>query len=222
MDYLSKDDLEKIISAYEGRIAEHGFDVAALKSGGLGKQFIRHSTHMKIFELNGRRIVDVGCGIGMFYRFLRNKRIKFQEYIGIDIVEPFLDYNRATYPEAKFLNVDIFRDPLSSLDPDIVFMSQLFNARYASSDNGAVVRAAVEKLFAICREGVVVDFMSSYVDYREPQHYYFEPEEMLSFATGLTRYASLLHDYLPFEFTLVLRKSPSFGLPETADVRAYD
>jgi SAM-dependent methyltransferase len=222
MDHLSKDEIGNVVRAYERRLAEHGFDVAALKSGGLGKQFVRHSTHAQIFDLNGRRILDIGCGIAMFYRFLRNKKVNIKEYIGVDIVEPFLEYNRQTYHEAKFLNIDILRDPIESLEPDVVFMSQLFNARYATSDNEEIARAAAERFFNIAREGVVIDFMSTYVDYREAQHHYFEPEAMLRFAKRLTRYASLRHDYLPFEFSLVLRKAPSISLPEASDVHAYD
>jgi SAM-dependent methyltransferase len=222
VDYLSKDEIGKVVRTYESWLAEHGFDVAALKSGGLGKQFVRHTIHAQLFNLEGRRVVDVGCGIGMFYRFLRNAKVNVREYIGVDIVERFLEYNRNIYPDAQFLNIDILRDPIESLEPDVVFMSQLFNVRYETADNEAIARAAVERFFAIAREGVVVDFLSSYVDYREARHHYFEPEAMLHFAKGLTRFVSLRHDYLPFEFTLALRKAPSVMLPEASDVRAYD
>jgi ubiquinone/menaquinone biosynthesis C-methylase UbiE len=222
MGHLSEDEIGRVVRTYERRLAEHGFDVAALKSGGLGKQFVRHTTHARIFDLNGRRIVDIGCGIGMFYRFLKNSNVNIEDYIGVDIVEPFLEYNRQTYPEAKFVNLDIFRDPIESLQSDVVFMSQIFNARYETSDNEAIARAAVERFFTVAREGVVIDFMSSYVDYREAQHHYFEPDTMLRFAKGLTPYVALHHDYLPFEFTLVLRKAPSVPLPQASDVRAYD
>jgi SAM-dependent methyltransferase len=222
MEHLSKDEIGNVIRAYERRLAEHGFDVAALKSGGLGKQFVRHSIHAQLFNLEGRRIVDIGCGIGMFYRFLRNAKVNLREYIGIDIVEPFLEYNRKSFPGARFLNIDILCDPIESLEPDVVFMSQIFNARYETADNDAIARAAIKRFFTIAREGLVVDFMSSYVDYREAKHHYFEPEEMLHFAKGLTRFVSLQHDYLPFEFTLALRKVPSVALPEASEVRAYD
>lgn len=222
MEYLSEDEIGKVVRAYERRLAEHGFDVAALKSGGLGKQFVRHSVQAHLFDLDGRRILDVGCGIGMFYRFLRNSGINVREYIGVDIVEPFIEYNRSAYPEARFLNIDILRDPLDDLKPDVVFMSQIFNAQYETADNDAIARAAVERFFAVAREGIVVDFMSGYVDYREAQHHYFQPEAMFQFAKGLTRFVSLQHDYLPFEFTLALRKTPSIALPKASEVRAYD
>lgn len=222
MEKLGDADIGRIVRAYERRLAEHGFDVAALKSGGLGKQFVRHSVHAGMFPLKGRRVLDVGCGIGMFYRFLKNSGAEIGAYTGIDIVEPFLEYNRNVYPEARFLKLDIFSDPVADLEPDVVFMSQIFNARYERADNGAVARAAVTRMFEAAREGVVVDFMSIYVDYREPEHHYFEPEEMLRFGKSLTRYAALHHDYLPFEFTLVLRKEPSIALPDASEVRAYD
>ena len=222
MARLGEQDLAKIVGAYERRLAEHGFDVAALKSGGLAKQFVRHSVHARQFPLAGRRVVDVGCGIGMFYRFLRNSGVPLGGYTGIDIVEPFLEHNRSAYPEARFVKLDICTDPIAPLEPDVVFMSQIFNARYADADNRAVACATVKRFFETARDGVVVDFMTSYVDYREPEHHYFEPEDMLRFAKGLTRHVALLHDYLPFEFSLVLRKAPSIPLPGSADVRAYD
>jgi SAM-dependent methyltransferase len=222
LNALSKDEIARIVSKYEARLSEHGFDVAALKSGGVPKQFVRHSLHAVIFDLTGRRVLDVGCGIAMFYRFLRNAGVDIAAYVGIDIVKPFLDYDRKLYPEAQFLVRDIFQEPVEDLAPDVIFMSQLFNARYEAADNENVARAAMAQMFAAARDGVVIDFMTSYVDYREPEHHYFEPEEMLRYAKTLTPFVSLHHDYLPFEFTLALRHGPRLELPRADDIRAYD
>lgn len=221
MQKLKSSDVEKIVAAYEARLAEHGFDVEALKSGGHGKQFARHSLHANLFDLSGRSVLDVGCGIGMFYRFLRNRGVPFGDYTGIDIVEPFLDYDRRMYPEARFLTFDIGSDPVEPLKPDVVFMSQIFNARYAEADNEAFAKHVVERFFKGAREGLVVDFMSSYVDYREQEHHYFLPEAMLTFAKSLTPYVALHHDYLRFEFTLVLRHSPVLEPQESEQMQAY-
>ncbi|MEJ1931458.1 class I SAM-dependent methyltransferase [Nostoc sp. NIES-2111] len=222
MSGLSENEKRRIVEAYEARLSRHGFDVAALKSGGLQKQYVRHSVHAALFDLTGRRVLDVGCGIAMFYRFLRNAGVPLKEYVGVDIVGPFLSYDRQEYPEARFLELDIFSSPMHELEADVVFMSQLFNARYESQDNEAVAKQAIERCFAASRQGVVIDFMSTYVDYRAPEHHYFDPAEMLRFAKTLTRYVDLRHDYLPFEFTLALRHAPVVGLPDDKEVRADD
>lgn len=222
MNSLDEREKDRIVNEYESRINEHGFDVAALKSGGLEKQCLRHSVHAGLFELDGRRVLDVGCGIGMFYQFLCDRGVSFGKYTGLDIVDSFLDHNRRLYPNAEFLNLDIFEDKIEDLEPDVVYMSQLFNRRYEAADNEEVACAAVRRLFEVAREGVVVDFMSTYVDYREEEHHYFAPETMLKFAKQLTRYASLRHDYLPFEFTLALRHFPSGSLPVVGDVVSHE
>lgn len=222
MSTLNQTELEQILRVYEQRLEMHGFTVEALKSGGLGKQFVRHSIHADLFDLAGRHVVDVGCGLGMFYRFLRNRRNPIAGYTGLDIVEPFLEHNRRFFPEARFLSFDIGDDPVDVLKPDVVFMSQIFNARYADTENEAFAQHVVERFFRAARDGVVVDFMSSYVDFREDEHHYFEPEGMLRFAKRLTPFVDLRHDYLKFEFTLAIRHRPVLATPESADVKIYD
>ena len=143
MDHLSESERRRVAGLYEGRIAEHGLTVDALKSGGTGKQWVRHSVHAEAFDLNGLHILDVGCGLAMFYRFLRRRGVVPASYTGIDIVEPFLEANRKAFPEARFLAMDIFEDSLADLRPDVAFMSQVFNNKYDTADNETVARAAI-------------------------------------------------------------------------------
>jgi len=138
--------------------------------------------------------------------------IKISSYTGLDIVDPFIESNRIRFPEARFDKVDIFRAPLDVFEPDIVFMSQVFNNKYKDSDNEEIAREAIRRFFAIARVGLAIDFMTSYVDYTEAELYYFSPEKIVAFAKTLTRMVALRHDYLPFEFTLFLYKHPTFDL----------
>jgi SAM-dependent methyltransferase len=218
---LDDTDKQKIINAYEKRLAAHGFDVATLKSGGAGKQYVRHTVHADAFTLQGRRILDVGCGIGMFYKFLHARNEQFSSYTGIDIVDAFLEFDRKMYPEASFLKLDIFSEPLTHLRPDVVFVSQVFNAKYRKSDNFQVACDAIRRLFEAAADGIAVDFMSTYVDFREDEHFYFKPEALLEFGKSLTRYVTIQHDYLPFEFTLILRKQPRVVLVDSSEVSVY-
>lgn len=222
MAILSSKEIARIVEVYEDRLAKHGFDVAALKSGGYGKQFARHSVHAELFDLDGRNVLDVGCGIAMFLKFLLKSGNSIASYTGIDIIEPFLEYNRDTFPQGRFLSLDIAADPIGHLKPDVVFMSQMFNARYSETNNEDFAKHVVERFFQTAREGLVVDFMSSYVDYREDEHHYFQPEAMLAFAKSLTPYVALRHDYLKFEFTLALRHEPAVIAPSPDEIDVYD
>lgn len=219
MDHLSEQERKRVAGLYEDRIAQHGLTVDALKSGGAGKQWVRHAVHADAFDLGGRHVLDVGCGIAMFYRFLRRRRVAIASYTGLDIVEPFLEANRNAFPEARFLSMDIFKDPLDALSPDVVFMSQVFNNKYDDADNESVAFGAIKRFFALARDGVVIDFMSTYVDWKDDDLHYFNPERVFAFAKSLSRFVELRHDYLPFEYTLIVRKAPRYDIPDEAATR---
>ena len=214
MSYMDDRDKDIVISKYVNRYQKFGIDVATLNSGGSGKQYIRHSVHTSMFDLAGKHVLDVGCGIAMFYEFLRHKSIPIASYTGIDIMEIFIESNKQRFPEASFHLVDIFKDSLEPYQTDVVFMSQVFNHRYDFSDNEVVAKEAINRLFQIARVGLVIDFMTSYVDYNEDYLYYFSPEKMFGYAKSLTRLAAIRHDYLPFEFSLFLYKQPTYDLAE--------
>ncbi len=207
MVYLSEEEKARVVKRYLDRYAEHGIHVDTLKSGGAEKQFIRHSVHASMFDLAGKHVLDVGCGIGMFYEYLKSLPTKIASYTGLDIVDPFIESNRVRFPEARFDKVDVFRAPLDAYQADIVFMSQVFNNKYKDADNEEIAREAIRRFFSIARVGLAIDFMTSYVDYTEAELYYFSPEKMLAFAKTMTRTVALRHDYLPFEFTLSLYKT---------------
>ncbi|XIA64124.1 methyltransferase domain-containing protein [Bradyrhizobium sp. TZ2] len=216
---LDTDEITRIARLYYARLEEHGMNVGALKSGGATKQWVRHSVHAQAFDLAGRHVVDVGCGIAMFYKFLLGRGVQPASYTGIDIVKPFLEANRKEHPEARFFSLDIFADSLDGLDMDVAFMSQVFNNVYENADNEAVVRVAIQRFFAVARQGIVIDFMSTYVDWKDRDLHYFDPSAMFAFAKSLTRFVEIRHDYLPFEFTLILRKQPAFA-PSDKDTAA--
>jgi len=214
MTYLSEEEKASVVARYLERYAKHGIHVDALKSGGAAKQHIRHIVHASMFDLKNKHVLDVGCGIGMFYEYLKSLPNQIASYTGLDIVEPFLEYDRAQFPEARFDNVDIFLDPLDAYTPDIVFMSQVFNNKYENTDNEEIAKEAMRRFFGIAKVGIAIDFMTSYVDYNEEGLHYFSPEMMFTFAKSLTRTVALRHDYVPFEFTLFLYKQPTFDLDE--------
>jgi hypothetical protein len=64
----------------------------------------------------------------------------------------------------------------------------------------------IKRMYDICRQGVAVDFLSSYVDFQKEKAYHAQPEKVFSFAKTLTRRAALRHDYMAYEFTLYLYK----------------
>jgi len=201
---ISDQDLEKIIGRYEGRFKEYGIDIRTLNAGKGNKLYLQHTVHASIGHLQNKTVLDIGCGLASYYEFLKSRGLKVN-YIGYDIVEPFIAVNAERFPEAKFERRDISRDGIAHA-ADYAVMCQVFNNKYSSVSNDEVVKRAIAQAFDAISIGVSIDLRTNYVNYREADTHYFSPEEMFSFAKSLTPFVKLRHDYLPFDFTLMLYK----------------
>jgi SAM-dependent methyltransferase len=199
---LSSHDRDAIIARYTERFETYGVD---LKTLDVGQHYdAQHVVHASIGDLQGKTLLDIGCGLAHYYEYLRNRDISVN-YIGYDFMQSFIDVDRKRYPEATFEVRDVTNEEIAH-EADYVVMCQVFNNRYADCDNTEVVKAVVRKAFAAARIGVSIDMISTYVNYRVPEMHYFSPEEMFGFAESLTPFVRIRHDYAPRHFTLFLYK----------------
>jgi SAM-dependent methyltransferase len=201
---LSEKDRLAIVERYAARFAEHGVDLRSLNPGNIEKYRRQHEVHAGIGDLEGATVLDVGCGLAHYYEFLRARGTRVN-YVGYDLVPPFIEVNRERFPEAQFDVRDVTREGVAHA-PDYVVMCQVFNNRYQDGSNVDVVKAALRATFEAARVGVSIDMLSKYVNFEESHLAYFSPEEMFGYAKSLTKFVRLRHDYLPHHFTLFLYK----------------
>jgi SAM-dependent methyltransferase len=199
---LNPQDVNRVIERYQQRIAEHGTTFDSMKSGSPEKQRIRHEVHATALRGKHPSILDIGCGLGEFYQFLRDQR-RDCIYTGYDIVPEYISACRASFPEASFEQRNIFEQGISG-QFDTVIMSQVLNNRYQSSNNVEVMQAALNLAFQHTTTSVSVDMMSSYVDFESAELFYYSPEQILALAKSITKRVILRHDYRPFEFCIQL------------------
>ena len=202
MSRLAEQDVARVIQRYQDRIRQVGVSAGSLNSGSPEKQAVRHAVHAQAFVPEGRSVLDIGCGLADFYRFIKPTG-RPVEYTGYDLVPDYVEACRRAHPEASFAVRNIFAEGIDGIF-DTVVMSQVFNNRYAHSDNVAVLHTALRLAFEHSRCSVSVDMMSSDVDFQNRDLFYYSPEEMFRFAKTLTRRVVLRHDYRPFEFSLQL------------------
>ncbi len=199
---LDPEDLLSVVRRYQQRIAEHGTSFASLNSGSEAKQNIRHEVHASALRGAKPSILEIGCGLGDFYKYLaRHERPC--SYFGYDIVPEYIDRCRSLSPEASFEQRNVFQTGIDGIY-DTVVMSQVLNNRYQKSDNMQVMKRALELAFAHTRVSVSVDMISSYVDFQNPELFYYSPEEIFRLAKGISSRVLLRHDYRAFEFCVQL------------------
>ena len=149
-------------------------------------------------------LLDVGCGFGDLWPFLRARGFQ-GAYTGLDFIPELIEVGRAAYPQASFLVGD-FGDLEAANRFDVVLASGVFNARLQAEDPWEYLTATLRRMHATCRVAACADFLTSYVDQPRDDLFYTSPEQVFGFARSLTRRVALLHHYLPFEFAVYLFK----------------
>lgn len=199
---LDPDDVNLVVQRYQRRIAEHGPTFASLNSGSEEKQALRHSVHAS--ALRGARplVLEIGCGLGDFYKYLVGKD-RDCSYCGYDIVPEYIAECHRVCPRAKFEVRNIFLEGIDGTY-DTIVMSQVLNNRYQKSDNMQVMQRALELAFQHSRISVSVDMLSTYVDFRNPDLFYYAPEEIFRMAKAIAPRVLIRHDYRAFEFCVQL------------------
>ncbi len=199
---LDPEDVNQVVRRYQQRIAEHGPTFASLNSGSEEKQSIRHSVHASALRGTNPSILEIGCGLADFYKYLLQYK-RNCSYHGYDIVPEYIDQCRRIHPEARFSLRNVFVEGIEGTY-DTIVMSQVLNNRYQKSDNMQVMQRALELAFEHTRVSVSVDMISTYVDFRNPDLFYYSPEEIFRIAKTISPRVLLRHDYRAFEFCIQL------------------
>ncbi|MFC1849986.1 class I SAM-dependent methyltransferase [candidate division CSSED10-310 bacterium] len=206
---LHPDDLQYVIQRYKERIDKYGLIFESLCSGSPEKQQLRHSVHATALKGDRPELLDIGCGLGDFYMFLKQQGITCV-YTGYDIVPEYIEKCLSTFPESNFELRNILDRGING-DFDSIVMSQVFNNNYSHSDNFEVICEAIRLAFAHTRISVSVDMLSTYVDYQNPVLFYYSPEDMFRFARSITPRVCIRHDYRLYEYCLQLFHFESEG-----------
>lgn len=159
-------------------------------------------------------VVDVGCGLGHLYDYLRGTGFQ-GTYLGLDFVAEFVAQARHRHAasasaSARFELFDMRADRYPE-GRDTFVICGVFNNR--APDAEAFMQATLRGAFAAARRGIAFSAMSTYVDYQDETLAYFDPRAVFDFCkTSLSRRVTLRHDYLvredrpPYEFTIYVYK----------------
>lgn len=163
-------------------------------------QFKRFAVLCEIGALSRCRILDVGCGLGDLYGYLRGEGIKI-DYTGYDLLPEMVERAKRRYPEARFL----VRDVLEEWDEepfDYILSSGAFNIDFGS--NASAIQQLLRIMIQHSRRGVAINFLSTRDTAQDPIFYHYDPQVWLNYSRTLCSRVELREDYLPNDFTLYL------------------
>ena len=209
---------EEIARYFESLLNKHGDDFLSLDWKSKESQLVRFAALIDIIfhgpKNSSISLLDVGCGIGHLYEFLKDTDLIHSlniRYEGIDISSGMIDFARKKFKDVKFAVVDILNDGFDGKF-DYVMCSGAFNIRMAPLEaHKGSVRRMLKKMFDISDHGAAVNFLSPPRGHEgeassDDKYVYFSEEEVLSWVKDTCDRFILRRDYHPGDFTVYMLK----------------
>jgi SAM-dependent methyltransferase len=201
MDDLLK---EYVISYFSKRLQRFGDGPEALAWSRKG-QIERYRSLLDIDNcIEGKRVLDFGCGTGDFFGFLRERGIHVK-YTGFDINKDLISLAKMKYPECTFRTLDIDNEDIDK-DYEYIFLCGVFNLKVQGLDE--TIRKTVKKLFRHCTVAMALNALSAHDPQKKFELNYLYPEEIFRFAVKeLSPHVVLRQDRILYDFNLFIYKN---------------
>lgn len=110
--------------------------------------------------MRNKNVLDVGCGLGAFYSFLKLKNISVN-YVGYDINEKMLTAASRNYPEIadKFKNVDVIENVIKDEFDYSISVGPL-NLNMDKQTNYEITFKLLDSLFKLSKIGFALSMTS--------------------------------------------------------------
>ena len=193
---------------YEDKVRVYGYDHRGLGFRNKSSQEKRFEALLDLGDFDGSRVLDVGCGFGDFLAFLNGRGVD-PVYTGLDICEPMIErcLERFEPSVGRFLVGDVLEH-----QPDEHYDYVVASGLFGLDSQGARerIRPTLDRLFAWCRIGAAVNFLSTRSPSPVDGRIYVDPTKALEAGLALTPAVRIDHTYLPNDFTLLVYKTPAW------------
>ncbi|MDP6542688.1 MAG: class I SAM-dependent methyltransferase [Phycisphaerae bacterium] len=195
---------QRIRHHYQPRIddARENYDVVDWASA--AAQQVRFAVLVDNVPLDGRTLLDVGCGLGDLRAYIEGRGISV-DYRGVDLLAEMTASAARQNPEGRFICGDIF-DPVAGVVGaemrfDVVFCSGMLNLDLGN--NAEFLPEALRRMLELSGEYMVVNLLHARSEMRYPHCAYYDPDAVMKILEPMPCTVRLIDDYLPNDFTLI-------------------
>jgi len=191
--------IDRINKHYNALHKQFGDDVRSLEWGCENSQSMRFNVFVETIDFQKRTVLDVGCGFGDLYAFLRRKNVHC-DYLGIDINEGFIKTSKKKYPKAMFLN-RVINDINGRFD--VVIASGIFSS-YVSP---VFYKKMIPEMFEKTKYALAFNMLNNYSTKKLKYQNYYDSLEVLKYCKQFTNWVILRGDYKFNDFTIFMYKN---------------
>lgn len=166
-------------------------------------QYRRFEILTSKIDMQNKKILDVGCGLGNLLEYIENKGINV-EYTGVDILEDMIENVKSKNLPGKFYCMDIFKQhPFGVKSFDIIYTSGIFNLNMGN--NKEFLSKAFGRFVELSKGMVVFNLLDINSPDMEDTYYYYNHQEVVEMLTAQysqTEGIEVVRGYLNNDFTV--------------------
>ncbi len=175
-------------------------------------QRVRFAQLVKVIESKSSfSINDLGCGTGMFYKYLISESYLPDQYSGYDILKEMIqsaENNLLPNPAVSLSKIDSAQEIILA---DYTVASGIFNVKYEANEVDWLeyVLSTIESINKGSRLGFAFNMLTKYSDQEFMQSYLYYADPLFLFdycKRNFSKNVALLHDYSQYDFTIIVRK----------------
>lgn len=202
---ISTKDKNRMIDFYNESIRKNTFDFHKVGWNSRESQEMRFEKLIERFELDGKSILDFGCGTGDLYAWLRI-RVKELRYSGVDVNNKMIQIAKDKHLWGFFKC--ILKEELHEIKNkyyDYILASGVFSFKIKNYEK--IYKDKIKELFECCNIGMSFNMLKSGIHVDDDIYATWNVNEVREFAIGLSDRVDVIENYGDFsDFTVVIHK----------------
>lgn len=200
---------DQVAKYYDDKIKEFGTTSKGVDWNGIESQELRFKQVLKILEANSGSLIDIGCGYGAMFEYMKKNGLDLIQYSGIDISEAMLIEAEKINGNSAYFSTYQNLDNLTA--HEYVVASGLFNVKQevAIVEWKRYCLDLITKFDRYSTKGFSFNMLTSYSDKEYMRDYLYYADSLFFFdycKKNFSNNVALLHDYNLYEFTILVRK----------------
>lgn len=199
--------IKQIKSYYAEKLCQTKDEHAILGWEDKKSQHLRFDALIDNVKLESLKILDVGCGLGNLYEYLKEKNISV-DYSGVDICNEIVELAKLKNPDLCVSCQDLFKDNNTITGKfDLVYSSGIFNIDLGNNED--FLARAIKKFYQLSERFIVFNMLHENSPDRENMYFYTSPAEVKTIikSSGLKfKKILVVEGYLDNDFTIICEK----------------
>ena len=196
---------DEIIKDFFNKLVEkHGYSPKSLAYSGEKSQKIKFNIVTEVGIEDNCSVLDVGCGFGDYFNYLKQQGIKNVKYCGIDISNKIVDFAKEKNSLANVIQGNVL--DLSDDEKYDYVISLGFNCVKTGS-NWETLTQVLDKMWKLSKKGIAYNAVSTFAEDSPRKIYFVSPAKVIDYImNNLTYKVVFRHDYMPHDFTIFAYK----------------